>query len=157
MTLLLADESAYRAHFSLNFCSRPIVFVTNVGPVPVYFAARNFEHAFYESTYRDGVKDAFSPVRAERMDDIAAVLADPSAPRYIGWDKASRQHDATRCVCIASGDFVVVIRLRVTSSGGLAANFVTCYVADNSIGKIRSAPAWNETACLAALQARKGR
>jgi uncharacterized membrane protein YhdT len=39
----------------------------------------------------------------------------------------------------------------VLTSGSLKANFVTCYQADNSIGKIRSSPAWFRAACLRLL------
>ncbi len=39
----------------------------------------------------------------------------------------------------------------------LKAQFITCYQADNSIGKIRAASLWEREACLAALEGRGGR
>ena len=85
------------------------------------------------------------------MDWIAATLADPTAVRFQGWDKKKGRHDATRCVSVVFGDFVVVIRLSKKADGTLKANFVTCYEADNSIGKIRQSPLWNKEDCLNAL------
>lgn len=157
MTLILADEADYRAHFIANFTARPLTFRTATGGAPVYFAPRDFDHAFYESTRRDGVKDQFSLARAEQMDEIATVLASGSSDRFAGWHSKTRAYDHTRCVCVASGDFVVVVRLGLTRAGALRGNFVTCYVADNSIRKIRTSPVWNEARCIAALTQRKGR
>ena len=37
------------------------------------------------------------------------------------------------------------------ADGTLKANFVTCYDANNSIGKIRQSPLWNKQDCLNAL------
>ncbi len=48
-------------------------------------------------------------------------------------------------------DFVVVVAMGLTAHGALKANFVTCYQADNSIGKIKGAPAWSREACLRLL------
>ena len=155
MTLLLPGEAEYRAHFVTNFTRAPLPFQTSQGRAPIYFAANQFDHAFFESTYRDGAKDAFSPTRAERMDDIAVVLADRSVPRHAGWDSRSRSHSHTRCVSIALDEFVVVVRLGLTQTGYLRGNFVTCYVADNSIGKIMSAPEWNEARCIQTLSQKR--
>jgi hypothetical protein len=157
VTLNLAGESDYRAYFIANFTARPLTFRTSSGGAPVYFASSDFDHAFYESTRRDGVKDQFSFTRAEQMDQIASVLANGSSDRFAGWHARTRAYDHTRCVCVASGDFVVVVRLGLTRAGALRGNFVTCYVADNSIRKIRTSPEWNEARCVAALTQRKGR
>lgn len=155
MSLLLAGEAEYRSHFVANFTRAPLTFQTSQGHAPIYFAAHQFDHAFFESTFHDGAKDAFSPARAERMDDIAVVLADRSVPRHAGWDSRSRSHSHTRCVSIALDEFVVVVRLGLTRMGYLKGNFVTCYVADNSIGKIRAAPEWNEAQCIQTLSHKK--
>lgn len=146
--LKLADEAAYRQHFERT-CCRAVV-MTHDG-IRVYFKKQDFDHAFFESTARDGVKDQFSATRAERMDWIAATLADPTSARYKGWDKGRRRYDPTRCVTVIFQDFVVVLRLSKLANGGLKAQFVTCYWADNSIGKIRQSPAWNREECLNAL------
>lgn len=155
MTLLLPGEAEYRAHFIANFTRAPLTFQTSQGRAPIYFAAHQFDHAFFESTNWDGAKDTFSPARAERMDDIAVVLADRSVPRHAGWDSRSRSHSHTRCVSIAIDEFVVVVRLGLTRTGYLKGNFVTCYVADNSIGKILAAPEWNEAQCIQTLSQKR--
>ena len=155
MSLLLASEAEYRAHFVANFTRAPLTFQTSQGQAPIYFAAHQFDHAFFESTYRDGAKDAFSPARAKRMDDIGVVLADRNVPRHAGWDARLRSHSHTRCVSIALDEFVVVVRLGLTRTGYLKGNFVTCYVADNSIGKILAAPEWNEAQCIQTLSQKK--
>ena len=63
------------------------------------------------------------------------------------------------CVSLAIDDFVVIVRLGLSAQGFLRGRFITCFVADNSIGKIRQAPAWSETQCvqLLAQRQRKGR
>lgn len=147
--LQLADEAAYRQHFEQHYCRA--VITTHDG-IRVYFKATDFGHAFFESTLRNGVKDtALSPARAERMDWIAATLSDPAAVRFQGWDGKKHKYDPTRCVSVVHGDFVVVLRLSKKADGTLKANFVTCYDANNSIGKIRQSPLWNKQDCLNAL------
>lgn len=155
MTLLLPGEAEYRSHFIANFTRTPVMFQTTQGRAPIYFAGHQFDHAFFESTGRNGVKDAFSPERALRMDDIPVLLSDRSVPRHAGWDAKTRSHSHTRCVSIALDEFVVVVRLGLTKTGYLRGNFVTCYVADNSIGKIQSAPEWNEAQCIQTLSQKK--
>ena len=91
-------------------------------------------------------------VRAQRMDWIGATLADPAAARFQGWDKSRRRYDPTHCVNVVFEDFVVVLRLGLRVDGSLKANFVTCYQADNSIGKIRTSPLWNREDCINALR-----
>ena len=54
-----------------------------------------------------------------------------------------RKYDVTRRVAVAYGDFVVVVFISVGRSSTLKANFVTCFDANNSIGKIRQSPIWN--------------
>lgn len=157
MTLLLPDEAAYRAHYNLTYARSSVPLHTSIGTAPVYFGRDRFDHAFFESTQRDGVKDQFSMARARRMDDIATVLASPTADRRAGWDNQRRCHDHTNCVSLAIDDFVVIVRLGLNQAGFLKGRFITCYVADNSINKIRSAPAWNEARCVQVLSQRKGK
>lgn len=148
--LMLATEADYRRHYVRNYCRT--VITTHDG-IRVFFNADRFEHAFFESTFRSGVKDrSLSMVRAQRMDWIGATLADPAAARFQGWDKSRRRYDPTHCVNVVFEDFVVVLRLGLRVDGSLKANFVTCYQADNSIGKIRTSPLWNREDCINALR-----
>lgn len=146
--LNLAAEADYRAHFVREYC-RAVV-NTHDG-IRVYFQQNKFDHAFYESTRRDGVKNAFSTVRAQRMDWIAATLNDPVADRYQGYNAKSGTCDPARRVNVAYEDFVVVLALGLRRDGTLRANFVTCFQADNSIGKIRQSPIWTREDCINAL------
>ncbi len=92
------------------------------------------------------------------MPFIAEALSDGESDRFAGWDKTGGRHDHARCVCVALDDFVVVIRLGLTAAGAIRGSFVTCYVADNSIEKIRNGPKWDEAECLRLLRGqRKGR
>lgn len=158
MTLALPDESAYREYFHANFTKAPLRLTLADGHAKIYFSKSDFNHAFFESTDRNGIKDEFSRTRAERMDDIPAALLDTKAIRHAGWNKRDRAYSHGRCVCLALDDFVVVVRLRLTTTDDLAGRFVTCFVADNSIGKIRKAPLWDELACRTELRkAKRGR
>ena len=85
------------------------------------------------------------------IDWLKATLEHPTAALFEGWDKTSRQYDATRRVAVVYEDFVVVVAMGLKQDGSLKANFVTCYQADNSIGKIRSSQAWSRAACLRLL------
>ena len=147
--LHLPDEATYRQHFIDTYCRG--VIETHDG-IPVFFQQSKFGHAFYESSNRDGAKDAFSWVRAQRMDWIGATLADPATVRYQGWVAKTRSYDPTRRVDLLYEDFVVVLGLGLNRDGVLRANFITCFQADNSIGKIRTSPLWTREDCLNALR-----
>ena len=144
----LADLAAYRAHYERTLCRGEIV--THDG-IPVFFRKEAFDHAFFESSGRRGEKDVFSLVRAERMEWVAAALADPSAQRFQGWHARTKRYDPTRRVTVIMGDFVVVIALSRRRDGKLKGAFLTCYQADNSIAKIRASPPWSLEDCLNAL------
>ncbi|GGE47774.1 hypothetical protein GCM10011360_38700 [Primorskyibacter flagellatus] len=146
--LNLPDEAAYRAHYETTYVRSRIT--THHG-IPVYFQKDKFDHAFYEATNRDGVKNQFSMPRAQRMNWIVATLNAPAADWYQGWITPRKQYDPSRSVAVAYGDFVVVLRFSAKQNGDLKANFVTCYDADNSIGKIRQSPAWTLQDCQNAL------
>lgn len=146
--LELADQAAYRAHYERTLCRGGII--THDG-IRVFFGKETFDHAFFESSMRRGEKDVFSTVRAERMEWVAAALADPSAARFQGWNSRTKQHDPTRRVTVIMGDFVVVIALSSRRDGTLKATFMTCYRADNSIAKIRSSPPWSLKDCINAI------
>ena len=76
------------------------------------------------------------------MDWIATALADPATACFQGWDRKNKRYDARRRVAVVMQDFVIVISLSKRRDGSLKANFVTCYRAENSIGKIRQSPRW---------------
>jgi hypothetical protein len=141
--LHLSSETDYRNHFVDHVCCGKVV--TNDG-IRVYFRRDAFDHAFFESSKRDGGKDTFSPVRAERMDWIIPALKDPTAKCYQGWNSKRSTYDATRRVTVVRGDFVIVLQLRTNKHGALVADFVTCFVADNSSRKIHSSPSWTLSA-----------
>jgi len=145
-----ATAAEYRTHYERVYCRGQI---TTFDGIRVFFSPDKFGHMFYESTARDGRKDAFSQVRAERIDWIKLTLEHQQATLFQGWDKKSRAYDATRRVAVVYEDFVVVIAMKLNRAGVLQANFVTCYQADNSIGKIRTSPAWTRADCLTALGA----
>ncbi len=143
--LQLSTEADYRRHFDQKYCRGTIK--TRDG-VRVYFSRDKFKHAFFESTKRDGVKDSsLSLTRAERMDWIIVTLQNKNANWYQGWDKGTKQIDPTRSVCAAYEEFVVVLSFSLNKKGDLKANFITCYLANNSIEKIRTSPQWTETTC----------
>lgn len=147
--LTLADAAAYRQHFVQTYCRG--VITTHDG-MRVYFRNQDFDHAFFESSGRRGENDVFSPVRALRMDWIAAALADPNAVCYQGWNKRQKCCDPTRRVAVVIDDFVIVIGISQKRDGSLKAKFITCYQADNSIEKIRRSPRWTMQECLNALR-----
>lgn len=144
-----ATEDEYRQHFVDTYCRGPLL---SYDGIPVYFRQDRFSHAFFECSQRDGCKDVFSTSRAERIDWIAFALRDPGAELYAGWYSGGQRYDHSRRLTVVVNDFVVIIRLKKKKDGFLKGEFVTCYVADNSIGKIRQSPRWNLQACLAALR-----
>lgn len=77
------------------------------------------------------------------MSWIRPALADASSDWHAGWDSSQRQVDWNRSVCITDEDFVVVVSLNRNTS--TRANFITCFRADNSIGRIRQTPSWPKT------------
>lgn len=139
----------YRLHYERVYCRR---IIHTFDGIRVYFNPEKFEHMFYESTARNGYKDMFSPVRAQRIDWIKATLENPDAALFEGWDKGQRQYDPARRVAVVYEDFVVVVAMRLNPDGKLKANFVTCYQADNSIGKIRNSRTWSREECVRLLR-----
>ncbi len=141
--LALDDEDLYRQHFIRTLCRN--VVQTHDG-VRVYFSQCTFEHAFFESSDRRGSDDIFSMARAERMDWIAAALADPNALCVQGWDQTRQCYDPKRRVTVVVQDFVIVLHLSSKRDGSLKANFITCFKAENSATKIRQSPRWTREA-----------
>jgi len=91
----------HRSHYERVYCRGNI---QTFDGIRVYFGAGKFGHKFYESTARDGRKDAISPVRAQRIDWIKATLEHHEAALCEGLDKISRQYDAMRRVAIVYED-----------------------------------------------------
>ena len=143
-----ATPVEYRAHYEQVYC-RGVIHTFD--GIRVYFSPDKFGHAFYESSPRDGRKDLFSGIRAQRMDWIRATLEHPQARLFEGWIKATGQYDATRRVAIVYEDFAVFVQMGLKKDGTLKANFLTCYQADNSIGKIEQSPAWRLESCMRLL------
>lgn len=147
-----STEAEYRHHYERVYCHGKI---TTFDGIRVYFSPSSFEHAFFESSNRDGRKDVFSTVRAQRIDWIKATLENPQAAVYKGWNKRTRRYDDTRRVSVVYENFVVIIALSLKRDGSLKGNFITCYQADNSINKIRQSPKWARQTCLLRLRRRK--
>ncbi len=134
--LKLPSVAEYKKYFIQKYCKNSIVTFDNIH---VYFKEYQFEHVFYESTKRNKVKDLFSRTRAERMDWIKYVLQSSKADLYQGWDKDTKAYITNRRVAVMYKDYVVVIEINKAFK---KASFITAYVADNSIGKIKSSPTW---------------
>jgi len=143
-------ESDYRSHYKRVYCRGRII---TFDEIRVYFQPQKFEHAFYEGVG----KTRFSPARAERIDWVKATLEHDHAELYQGWDKRNRVYVPDRRVNVVFEDFVVVIELVKQRDRNLKGKFITCYKADNSIRKIRNAPAWDIDACLRVLEDKGGR
>jgi len=126
----------YRIHFERVYCRAPILTFDNIA---VRFRRSDFDHCMFESSNRDGNKDAFSKDRSERIDWIKATLQHPQAELYEGWDSKRKCYDHTRRLAVVYENFVVIIAL----TDDKKARFVTCYFADNSIEKIRKGKRWN--------------
>ena len=136
------SEADLRKIWSEEYCRK--IIKTHDG-IRVHFYDSNFNHAFYESSVRNGSrnkpksKDEFSYRRAARMMWIKEVLADKEAKMYVGYDSKTKGYSRSKRVSVVKGDYVVVIQLYKDDQ----ARFITAYVADNSIGKITSGPEWS--------------
>jgi hypothetical protein len=130
-------EAEYRQHFEKVYCQGSL---NTADGISVRFRKEKFEHCFFESSKRDGNKDTFSQLRAERVDWIKETLADGTADLKAGWDSKKKCYDHTRRVSLVKGNYVVVIAL----TGKKSADFVTAYVMDTpaSLTKLTAAPAW---------------
>ncbi len=133
--IIYSTENEYRAHFNRVYCKGPI---KTFDSIDVFFKRSDFDHAFYESSKRNKVKDQFSHPRAQRIDWIMATLQNPMAELYCGWDNKKKKSCPKRRVAVVYEEYVVVIRLINMRRG----QFVTAYLADNSIQKIRRNPTW---------------
>lgn len=139
------EAEEYRAHFETVYCRGPI---ETFDGIFVRFRKSDFDHAFYESSRRDGHKDKFSLVRAERVDWIKTALQDPESELYVGWDNRKKQEDKNRRVAIVMHNYVVIIAL----TGASQAVFKTAFVdrgfrapgRPTTIDVIRRGPKWTQ-------------
>lgn len=83
-------------------------------------------------------KDILSSERLSRILWIKDVLEDPTATMYVGFDNKTKRYDRTKRVAVVKGNYVVVIQIYAKGK----ANFITAYVANNSIDKIEQGPRW---------------
>ena len=144
--LIYETVREYKQHYERHYQRGTIV---TADGIRVYFKPQKFGHAFYQNSQRrKGPKDEFSEERAQRMDWIKATLEHPEAELYMGWNKDQKCYDETRRVSVVFAEFVVVIELGLNKRNELKGNFVTCYVADKSINRIKSSPIWDKDKCL---------
>lgn len=112
--------------------------------IRVKFYDDNFDHAFFESSGRNVSKnsalhkDVLSYQRLSRIFWIRVVLEDPSAEMYVGYDNKKKSYNRSSRVSVVKGNYVVVIQFYRERM----ARFITAYVADNSINKIKQSPKW---------------
>jgi len=139
--VIYPTEAEYRAHFVRVYCHGPI---STFDQIPVWFRPIDFGHCMYESSRRDGAKDTLSRERVERIDWVAATLKNPDADLYYGWSKHRRCVDRRRRVAVVYEEYVVVIDVHTKGDGSRSARFVTAFLADKSIAKIRRMPKWGE-------------
>jgi hypothetical protein len=128
----------YRVHFERVYCAGP---VSCFDGIVLRFQKKDFDHCFFESGNRDGVKDTFSTLRAERIDWIKTALQDGDALLFVGWDRNKRRYDHDRRVALVMGNYVVVIRLMKDQK---KARFVTAFVADSdrTLNRIKRGKKW---------------
>ncbi|MBU0539891.1 MAG: hypothetical protein KKF24_01010 [Gammaproteobacteria bacterium] len=139
----------YKRHYERHYQRASII---TCDGIRVYFKPQKFGHAFYQNSQgKAGAKDEFSKERARRMDWIRLTLEHRDALIYLGWNKDARCYEDCRRVSVVFEDFVVVVELSLNTKGELKGNFITCYVADRSIEKIRNAPMWDMAKCLKSL------
>ena len=135
-----ATEQEYRSHFERAYCCGAILCFDGIA---VRFEKKDFDHCFFESGNRNGIKDQFSTLRAERIDWIKAALQDAQADLFVGWDSKRRRYDHGHRVTLVMGNYVVVIRI----ASGKKARFATAFVADSqrTLDRIRRSPKWTPT------------
>ena len=136
-------EAEYREHYERVYCRCGIV---TFDGITVRFRKSQFQHAFCESSRRDGKKDKFSEVRAERIDWIKAALEDAESERYQGWDRESGCYSKKRRVTVVMGNYIVIFDLTSDTTGEFLTAFVDRGIRapgrPRTIDQIRSAPKW---------------
>jgi len=148
--LCYETPAEYQDHYKRHFCRGVIV---TADDIRIYFQSQKFGHAFYKNSQnRKGPKDEFAPERAMRMNWIKHTLEHPDAELYFGWNKKDKCIEEARRVSVVYENFVVIVELSVNKQDKLKGNFVTCYLADRSIGKIKASPKWEKEKCLEKLK-----
>ena len=131
------DEQFFRDIWHKEYCQQRIL---TFDGTKVAFYDNQFDHAFYESSGRNDPsrkKDTLSPMRCARIRWIRLTLEDPTAELYEGYE--SKTHRQKR-VAVVKDKYVVIIQIYAPQK----ARFITAYVADNSIGKIKNSPRWSK-------------
>jgi len=140
-----STEQEYRQHFMRVYCHGSI---KTFDGYQVRIFPNHFNHCMFESADRRARdKSIFSVQRAERIDWIKATLENAEAQQYQGWDRDKRQIDPNTRVTNAFDDYVVIIYFSRTRGGIWVTDFITAYVADTNIGRIRTAPIWDIKNC----------
>ena len=138
------SEDEYREHYRREYRRKEIY--TSDG-IRVYFGPDQFDHAFYEGSY----KSQFSKERAARIDWIGATLANPETCQFFGWDKNTGSEMFDRRVELYKG-FVVVLRLKMDKRQHLKADFITCFpMSMKTHRKIKGSLPWNKDCAVKAL------
>lgn len=112
--------------------------------IRVKFYDSNFDHAFYETTQdkrnarKKDKKNQLSSVRLSRILWIKDVLQDPDADLYVGYESKSKTYNQNKRVAVVKNNYTVIIELQKNGT----ATFVTAYVANESIDKIKQSPKW---------------
>jgi len=135
--LMLSAERDYRSHFEAQYCN---ALVSTFDGITVRFFPGMFDHAFYrDSSPTAQDKAVFDLQRAQRMDWIRAVLADPDAELY---RRVMPNSKVRRIALEPTTPYVVVIQM---DSGSLSrARFITAYVVGSAsaLGNMRANPIW---------------
>ena len=130
----------YKRHFESTYCRNKIF---TFDQIRVFFRKQKFGHVFYESENHDGKKDIFSLERAQRINWIKFTLEHPEALLFQGWNNKLRNYTPNRRVSVVYEPFVVVIEIMPKKIPAITAEFITAYVADNSIERIKNSPKWS--------------
>ena len=131
-------EEELRKLWDITYCIEPIITFDNI---VVKFYSNMFDHAFYESIDRKQKdKSALSYARLEKIFWIKDTLQDPDAELVQGYDNKTKRHSNSSRVAIIKDNYVVIIWMKTSKE----AKFVTAYVADNSIEKIKKSPKWEK-------------
>lgn len=133
--VILPDEKDYKNYYINKYCNNEII---TFDGIKVKFYDEQFDHAFYESSLKNGTKDVFSLERAKRIDWIEYALQNKdNVELYKGYNKRNKSYTISRRVhSIDSEDYVVVILF----TSNTTAKFLTAYYADNSGSKIKNSP-----------------
>ena len=133
--VILPDEKDYKNYYINKYCNNEII---TFDGIKVKFYDQQFDHAFYESSLKNGTKDVFSLERAKRIDWIEYALQNKdNVELYKGYNKRNKSYTISRRVhSIDSEDYVVVILF----TSNTTAKFLTAYYADNSGSKIKNSP-----------------